>query len=546
LSVKLYTSTASEGIQKKIAENLEFIKNNPYPKDELQSALDSAGQDSALSKLYTLDGQTEGFIFRTPEANLAAKQEADIYPGLWAKLMNGQKSLTRLDRNKQLEQVNPENEITAGFNKFISELNKSISAGAKINVSDIFSDKTTDDEFDDMVSTLDISLNSYGADSLIRPAFTELFNASKQSQIPVETAKSSINAAPIPTESKEGASSINAVTAGPTALASGASAPINPTATKSVEPTSVTNLEGSVTSKAGELQTENILETNPSQAININLESKPVGAVASTSTTVNEVNSNSSSTINPTNTSSSVGATSDKNIMKVENTNNQSSSSTVNENKVEKEKGGFLTKIGNFAKKAGAALNLPSVADLGEQAKGLFGAVGSNISSRVSEVTNSFALNSNKSEVNSSPKTSSSNSVNSSNTTTNTKPDILAAPNTSTTSATENLLKTETQNSMNVEQKLPSVTAAISPAPVTNTQVAPVASTDVSNTINSQTSSSPQITNTNTAQNVQAQGQPANTPPGMGVNVDNSQLAQSIQRLERILISGIEVTIKDA
>ena len=383
-------------------------------------------------------------------------------------------------------------------------------------------------------------------------------NSSSTLNEPMQSAK--------PTESAktEGmpASSINSSTDKKESVSTETKSPINTTAPSKSETISTTSLDGGVTSKTGELQTENILETDPSKAISINLENKPIeskpaagstsnssttSTTSNSSTTVNDVSSASSVTGNLLNTSTNTGVTSNENIMKVENTTNQSSSGTVNENKPEKEKGGFLSKVGNFAKKAGAVLNLPSIGTLGEQAKGLFGAAGANISSRISEVTNSFAINSSEAESNASPTSSTTtNSVNSSNTSTNTAPNVLAVPNTSAVSNTENLLKTETQNSMNVEQKLPGVTATAIPAPVVSAQIAPVASTVVSNAVNSQTGSSPQTTNTTTAQNIQAAGQPASTPPGMGVNVDMNQLAQSIMRLERILISGIDVTIKDA
>jgi hypothetical protein len=561
LSVELYISKATEGIQKRIKENIEFAKANPYPKDELKSALDLAGPGSALSKLYTLTGQTKDFTSQPPGVMAAAKQQADVYPGLFTRLRAGQISMNKLELDKGLDRDWVENSLNSAFIRFINELNKFISLGANIKIEDIFSDKTNNNTFEEYLDEFNINLNSFGADSLLRPAFTELFNKQQSIPKPVESKPSAVNAASVPTESKKGTSPVNATTTGPKPTEPIARAPINPTATKSVEPTSVTNLEGSVTSKAGELQTENILETEPSKAISINLENKPIesksaaGATSnssttsttSNSTTVNDASSASSVTGNLLNTSTNTGVTGDKNIMNVANTTNQSSSGTVNENKPEKEKGGFLSKVGNLAKKAGAVLNLPSIGTLGEQAKGLFGAAGANISSRISEVKESFAINSNKSESQSSPTSSTTtNSVNSSNTSTNTAPNVLAVPNTSAVSNTENLLKTETQNSMNVEQKLPGVTATSTPAPVVSAQIAPVASTVVSNAVNSQTGSSPQTTNTTTAQNIQAAGQPASTPPGMGVNVDMNQLAQSIMRLERILISGIDVTIKDA
>ena len=563
MSVKAYVKGVEDGIQKRIKENLDFAEANQYPKDELDVVLKALGPESTISKLYTLEGQTAIFPARTPAAAVEAKQQAEeFYPGLWTRLSAGQKGMNRLKQNTEITLIKPENELNAAFIKFINELTKFISLGAKIKIEDIFSDKTDNDTFEEYLDEFNLHLNTYGANDLIRPAFTELFNK-KQLSVPklVEATSSAVNATPVSTEGKDlPAASINSTTASSTPTNSATSNPINPTATKSSEPTSVTSLEGGVTSKTGELQTENILETDPSKAININLENKPIdskpaegstsnsttASATSNSTTVNDVSSASSVTGNLLNTSTNTGVTGDKNIMNVANTTNQSSTGTVNENKPEKEKGGFLSKVGNFAKKAGAVLNLPSIGTLGEQAKGLFGAAGANINSRISEVKESFAINSNKSESLASPTSSTvNNSVNSSNTSTNTAPNVLAVPNTADVSNTKNLLKTETQNSMKVEQKLPGVTATSTPAPVASAQIAPVTSTVVSNAVNSQTGSSPQTTNTNTAQNIQAASQPASNPPGMGVNVDMNQLAQSIMRLERILISGIDVTIKE-
>lgn len=361
--------------------------------------------------------------------------------------------------------------------------------------------------------------------------------------------------------SEEPSAPINSTGTEPKPISTVSNNTINPATAKSSETTAVTNSEGSVTSKTGELQTENILGTTPSQAINVNLETKPtetkpVGestvnsntvSNTSSSTTVNDSKPTSSVTNNTETSSSILGVTGDKKIMKVENTTNQSSSSTVNEPKKEKEKGGFLSKVGNFAKKAGAALNLPSVAELGEQAKGLFGAAGSNISSRISEVKESFSINSNNRESEALPKTSSStNSVNSTNASAINKTEILGAPKTETTSNPENVLKTETQNSMNVEQKPPSMVAASTPVTESNQTASTVASTNVSTATNtSQTATSPQTVTSNVSQNTQSPNQPAENSGGVGVNVDINQLAQSIMRLERILINGIDVTIKD-
>lgn len=563
MSVDLYISKATEGIQKRIKENLDFAEANPYPADELKNLILQTRGESALAKVYGPTGELTKVSLLSPEQFKAAKDEADVYPGLWTMLRAGQIGMNKLELNKGLDRDWVENSLNTAFIRFINELNKFISLGAKIKIEDVFSDKTDNNTFEEYLDEFNINLNSFGAESLLRSAFTELFNKSQQSvPKPTEVKPSAVNAAPLSTEGKEVQSaSINSANTSPTQTKPAASTPINPTATKSSESTSVTSLDGGVTSKVGELQTENILDTNPSQAVNINLESKPANftsvagstsnstatSTTSNSTTVNDVNTASSVTGNLLNTSSSTEVTGDKNIVKVDSTTNQSSSSTVNENKQEKEKGGFLSKVGNFAKKAGAVLNLPSIGTLGEQAKGLFGAVGANISSRISEVKNSFAINSSGTESNSSPTSSTStNSVNSSTTAPTTKPDdILGDPNTGTSSNTSNIIKTEAPSAMNVEQNKPSVNVSSTPAPVVNAPVVTPSSSTVLNTANSQNTSAQQNTASTTSQNIQSTDQSTGAPVGAGVNVDMNQLAQSIMRLERILISGIDVTIKE-
>lgn len=569
MSVKAYLKGVEDGILKRIKENLDFAEANPYPADELKNLILQTRGESALAKVYGPTGELTKVSLLSPEQFKAAKDEADVIPGLWKRLQDGQKGIVKRKATETtLLSINPAEDLKKAYSTFYSTILEYQSSGSKITFDEVF--KSPEDKFLDSLEIeldIELSLNSFGADNLVKAAFLELYEKDKGVKTG-ELGKSSINESATsvkPTEpAKTGgqpAASINSTTASSTPTNSATSNPINPTATKSSEPTSVTSLEGGVTSKTGELQKENILETDPSKAISINLENKPTeskpatgptsnsttATTTSNSTTVNDVNSTSSVTSNPSNTSTNTGVTGDKNIMKVENTTNQSSSSTVNEDKPKKEKGGFLSKVGNLAKKAGAALNLPSVGELGEQAKGLFGAAGANIGSRISEVKNSFSINSRDEESNSAPTSSTStNSVNSSNTTTTTKPnDILAVPNTGTTSTTSDILKTETQTAMNVEQNKPAVTATSALAPVSNLP-GTSASTAVSNTTNSQNTSSPATTTSNTSQNTQSAGQPAGSPAGVGVNVDMNQLAQSITRLERILISGIEVTIKDA
>ena len=580
MSVEAYLKKVEDGAKKAIQKNAEYIASHPYPKDLLAEVVKPLGDKSVLNKIFGPSGRKKSLGSFTPDEIIAAKEEASVYPTLWRDLTSGNTSLILEEKNAIINNSNHENELKNAYSQFREKIpvEQKVAGSSEFTINYIFKNLPDKDFLDEIALQtdfdLDFNLNTYGADDLVKAAFMELYEkdsgvktGSQPASTPIETKKTSESSkSPVNSIASQSTgieekttTSINSGGTGQSASSTTAGTPINPSPAKSSEPTSVTSSDGTITSKAGELQTENILATGPSQAVNINLESKPTESkpateatssstavsTTSTSTTVNDATSASSVTSNPSNTSNTTEVTGDKNIVKVENTNNQSTSSTVNEDKPKKEKGGFLSKVGNFAKKAGAALNLPSIGELGEQAKGLFGATGANISSRISEVKNSFAINSNKEESNASPTSSTTtNSVNSSTVTPTTKPNILAVPNTEKTSTASNLLKTETQTAMNVEQSKPTVTATPSVSG-SNLQSTNSTSSAVSNTSNSQNTSSPQTTTSATSQNTQSTDQSSGNPAGVGVNVDMNQLAQSITRLERILISGIEVTIKD-
>lgn len=542
MSVELYINKASEGIKNKVKENLDFIKNNPFPKEELKTAISTAGKDSVLSKIYTVDGKTDAFVSSTPEDLMAAKEQAELYPGLWNRLANGQRSLIRIERNRELEAIDPEIDLSTGFAKFMTALYKAIGSGIEIKIDELFSDKTDSATFADYLNEFNIDLNSYGADSLIKSAFTELFTrrlARSAGSPAVNTASESI-------ENREiSKPSINSTESSTIKTASVSSTPINPATIKSSEPTSVTSSEGAVTSKVGEIQAENILEPNSSQAININLETKPATILNTESlTSLTSAGPVSSVVNNPTN-STNILESATNNTTTGGTVNSQSSSNTVNEAKKEKTKESFLSKVGGIVKSVGSVLNLPSVSEIGEQAKGLIGSTGSNISSKISKVKESLAINSNETRSESLKESSTNNSVNNSSSTNRVSPESPYSPSAESTSNTSNTLIKETTSEMNVEKKSPNMTAVTS-SPIDNTQnVSTNTSSNILSSANSQNSNSPQTVTSTVSKNTQTVAQPPAPSPGPNINIDMNQLAQSISRLERILISGIEVTIKD-
>ncbi len=595
MSVELYVNKAKAGIAKKIQENTEFIKNNPYPLAELNKAIESAGANSALAKRYDANG-----IKKTiPEIIIAAKDEASLYPGLWNSLAAGAKSLTAISQNKELAVKDPMGDLTNTFNKFIFELNKAKSLGSPIKLDKIFSDKTTSDDFEEYLNSFSLNLTSYGAEDLVKPAFIELYKAKIQG------------------DQASQATSINTTGANKPESPSKTS-PINSTQTASKEKVSVTSSEGGVTSKPGEIVEETkvpVNETKPAINININQAAQvippttekststlntpseatsspkgiptPIGSVTvpPAVSTISTINSSEKILVPEKSASAPPQVTPVQNIqqpaqlvtpeksvsttilntplssttssMSVENTSNISNSApnVKSENKkildvsnkkmvnntvnnTDNKTSEFFSKLGKAAKSVGSALNLPTTAELKSQASGLFGATGENIKSKVSDLTKAFSNSSinntsNPSTVNSKSEASSSNLATSTNTNAVSNNEILANKSTSNVS---------------VEQGKPTVLAR---SETTNT---------TSQTENINSNSPTSISNNGSSQNTTVTAQPGQTEVSQtrqetqmqqpaqnsgGSIVDMSELTRSISRLERILISGLEVTIKD-
>jgi hypothetical protein len=312
--------------------------------------------------------------------------------------------------------------------------------------------------------------------------------------------------------------------------------PINLDQPQKFDSTNLTNSDATVTSNSGELAQDLILSEDKSiSPININLETNQSDVFKPILSNDQPAINNTSITNNNSNLTTNNKVDGSTQYSNVETSSNQPTASSINESKKEKDKSKFLSKIGKIANAAGEVLNLPSIKDLGKSAGGLFGVTGENVKSKVSEITKSFSNNS----INSiDSKVESQTSSNNSNTTSTNEKVGTTSNNSEVTSVS--------QSNMQVEQSKPSVSNKIeskaetqnstqntnnSPT-ILNNQSQPISSAQTSNTV----SNNYQTSQPNTTEN---------TPQPINVNVDINQLAQSITRLERILLSGIEVTLKE-
>lgn len=361
---------------------------------------------------------------------------------------------------------------------------------------------------------------------------------------------------------------------------------INAGTEKKTESTSVTSAEGQVTSKPGELTKEEPkAEGKTSTAINVNLETTGPAATGVTgkepetkspqaintqtepvkkaevgpsekekieSTTILNTNSaetkekilekeKTSDSTEVKSTTSSVNtetSNSQENSTSVEKTSSTTSEGAVNSPKEEKKKGGFLAKLGKISNAVGSALNLPTFKELGSQAAGLFGATGAKFMSNVSDISQSFSKNSINSNTNQKKETAEN--------TTNTS---TSASNSEVSSSSTNSNVGETKTStVNLEKNSPTMsvenTNTTNTSTQTNNEGGSVSSTST-NTNAAPTSSSNQTILQPQSSNQQSNQSQPGPSPSPGMSVDLNGLAQSISRLEKILISGIEVTIKD-
>ena len=582
MSVALYVKEANLGIQKKIKKLLDYANAHPYPTGEIAAARKNKkkykGNQLAIAQLlsiYSEEGPLVDDLSTIDDETIRFVKEAAelISPGLWQRLQDSQVGLAKRDEvTNYYNTLDPEKEIREAYQKFYAVLSSSDSKKSQTakklldeSPADLFVDKLK------MECGLDLALNSFGADGLVQAAFREdLFIekpavAKPASTEPVSTKKAfsgTINETkpPVSTPSASNTSiksegTINEKTSTVSTSAKPVTSnksdgAINEKTSVKIEPTVVTSADGSITSKTSELQTENILQANSAQSVNINLENKQPEQAASTSST----NTSSTNTQNITNNSGNIlNSKSGKNktiLKQKESVEKTSESSSINTEK--KEKGGFLSAVGNLAKKAGSALNLASVSELRDAAGGFFGATGANVKSRVEEITESFkntSINSQK-NINSSSPTTNTNTNNESAVNSQTNNQLL---NTSTDlgqTSTSSNISSENQSNINIEQKKPTV-LQVAPS-VSSSQSNSSNATDASNVIKTNTS-------TNTSSNTSNSAVSSNTAPKNnseptstdnsktgGTYIDMLQVTQAISRLERTILSGIEVTIKDA
>lgn len=585
MSVAAYVREANLGIQREIQKRLDYANSHPYPTDELKEASKNKkkykGYQLAIADLfgiYSPNGQIgDDPNTLDPEKLNAIKEGAEkISPGLWTRLQEGQAGLNKkAEIEEYLKNINPEAEITEEFDKFYSAILKKQKADPKITFDQVFA--IEDDLFVDLLGinpyNLYIRLNSYGADGLVKAAFKELYDKKKSSakvsttEKPKPASSSPINEKPkteVSTQEKtqnQGESTINEkpkneITENKSSTQAKSEGTINEKTASTKEPTNVTSSEGALTSKKVEVTEEKPkIEEKQNPAININIENnKPTKSIESTKEPAGSFfNMSGGSTVNTTESSTSTtnnnpSTTSLININENKNENNQRSE--INYSTSEKEegrkRGGFLSKVGKIVSKAGDFLNLPSTGELGQQAKELFGVTTSNFESRVSEVKKSFSENSLNLEKDKSIPGERRGSGTSLKTSRENKETYFNNLNSSNIEKSENFSKVNSENSsmIKMEETKPSMvkeTTMVKTEPIASTtSSSSTANTNTaSNTTISQSSNTTQPSpNTVSQQQSSSQNQP--------VIVDLNQLAQSINRVERILMSGIEVTLKES
>ena len=585
MSVAAYVREANLGIQKEIQKKLDYAKSHPYPTDEMNEASKNKkkykGYQLAIADLFGIYSPT-GQIgddpnTLDPEKLNAIKEGAEkISPGLWTRLQEGQLGLNKkAEIEEYLKTINPEAELTEEFDKFYSAVLKKQKEDPEITFDQVFA-AGVDDIFVDMLGlkyNIYINLNSFGADGLVKAAFKELYDKkkspTKESAIekPKAPASSSINEksneATLQEKPKnQSTSTINEKPKTETAeikstaqIKSGGA--INEKTSSTKEPTSITSSEGSLTSKKVEVAEEKPkVEEKESTAININIENKKPASSAELNKEGSFFNISSGSTINniesTTNTTSNNPSTS-KSIKLGDNKTDTATNNEINYLRYEgnegKKKGGFLSKLGKFAGQAGDFLNLPSAGELGKQAKELFGVTTSNFDSRISEIKESFAKNTVNSEDKYSPNPEQRRNKDGTFINTSSKSSESSVNNktSSNVEKSESFFNVGTENKsmINVEQNKPAIVKEKIAS--NNEPTAPASSSMSSSTNTTNTASNTVIAKpSNTAQplsnNTESQSSPSSNQP---VIVDLNQLSQSINRLERILMSGIEVTIKE-
>jgi hypothetical protein len=308
------------------------------------------------------------------------------------------------------------------------------------------------------------------------------------------------------------------------------SSAINPVSSAGPSNEAISSNEGQVTSVSSEVSVPT--------PINVQSEVPKVLAPENKTSVSNEntVNNQSQTVLNTNaiNNQESNFNTSNNYSSGIENVTNQTQS-VVNEpggtekSKTRVEKGGFLSRLEKVTNAVTSTLNLPTVKEIGGQFKELAGISKSNFNEDIRNI---------KKTVN--KKISQANEVSSSSvSTTSNNP---TSTNTSQTNS-ENVTNTNLSVSRENPPQMKSTPTSSSKVINNETSNSSVSATEVANTSPSQTVNNTSSTQSNTTSNQSAQQAEQVQPI---VNIDLTQLAQSINRLERILLSGIEVTVKES
>jgi hypothetical protein len=598
LSIQAYLKKAGEGLQKKINDNLEYAKNNPYPADDLKSF----GETSALAKIYGPAGEKARVSSFSPDIIAMAMDEArGSSPDLWKRLEKGQKGLNKIKSNDEvLSKLDLEKELRKSYSEVLSKM-----AGTGLTIDELL--KSDSGEFNDVI--LDLDLDTYGASDLLQVAFQEIRDQGKN-----EPQQSQINQENENLEKpNQTISTINESTSEKRESSIIASTQINDQEKSPIEQSTVKSTNENVLSSKGELiKSEETQTETPSQEISINLEEKaplkitnesvtkevqatsspvnvtvesipqkevpPISTVSS-NTTINSSETNVTESPNITNTSSTNSLVSPLSSTAINNSSNLTQSSepisqstaresTFSTSLIEKLMGGTINSINNESlvnnenstqsviERFKSSLNQIESFDNTNQLTSLTSEGPEKISSNFMEsINNSEKILQNRENENTNSETSLISSVNNIE---KIKESLNSSENSSSlekNSSTNSILKSIDRNNVTVDRKNMEV---VKQAPLksdiqnNSTQITNGGSTD-STSLNQNTSNGVTATevnsnsqsNSNTSQITNNSSESAMAPTNTSVNVDISQLASAISRLERILISGIDVTIKD-
>lgn len=536
MSIQAYVNKVKQGIDAKIKENLDYATAHPYPVDELNELIESLGPDSNISKIYGPNGELASLETFSNEDITAAIKEAESVRGLWKKLQAGQKGLTgKSFADQTLSQINPENDLKSAYLIFSTAIDDYISKGSRITFDELFNTET--DNFIRYLKfglDLPITLNTFGADDLVKEAFIELYNKSiEQLETPINSTSTKNEEATAP------APQINPEQPGTSQKTQQSAAnAINPENKKSSEATVTSSSKESVTASPGELTKES---TKPAESkvspININLEStkqavKPETTVKPNQTTLTSKSATINNTINkPTTIPTSK-------VEAISNISNNSINSSVSKSELNALP--TTEKIQNVKEKINNTIGSSTIEKL------------TNTSEKLNSNTVNLKDTVSKDNVSKLATSSVVNNLQKNDSITKSLDSIKSLSTTQTASS----VTKESNNNITVDRKSMEVSKPKETKEITqnnssqssnsvsnsNTSSSPSTSTNSTNSVTQSSESSTNNSNVNNQSATPSQGtqQVNNTS-----SIDISQLVNSINRLERLLLSGIDVTIKD-